>query len=115
MRKIAFFLAIALLVSIPLSVHAAESRTVFIPRLSFSGTTANCSVDVDGDTIYDYIVVTMKLFQGNNLLKQWSASGSRSVSMSESYKVTKGVSYTLTIEVMINGTSRPSSSVTKTC
>lgn len=115
MRKIAFFLVLLLVVSMPLSVQAAEPKLIIRPTLWFEGTTAHCEISMNADHTYDYLVVTMKLYQGNNLLKQWAKSSPGSVYMYETYPVTKGVTYTLTIEIMVNGTSHPSGSTTKTC
>ena len=116
MKKLAVFLALVLFISVPLNVQAVEPRLIWEgPTLTFSGTTAECELTIDADRVSDYMVVTLKLFQGNNLVKQWSKAGSISVTVSGTCTVTKGVTYTLTGEVMINGTSRPTLSVTKTC
>lgn len=116
MKKISLLLALILVISIPLQAYAVESRDVWNgPNLSFSGTTAECSLKIYGDYSSDYIVVTLKLFQGNNLVKQWSKGGSGVVSISETWPVTKGLTYTLTGEVMINGTYVPTHSDTGTC
>ena len=115
MRKIALLLAVVLVLSAPLSAQAAMPRTEIIPTLSFSGTTARCEVIVDADHTYDYVVVMLKLFHGNNLIAQWSEANAGSVDISETCTVTKGVTYTLTAQVTINGYSYPSCSTTKTC
>lgn len=116
MRKLSFLLALILVLSVPIQVFAAESRDFWVgPNLTFSGTTANCSVSFYGNNVSEYIVVTLKLFQGNNLVKQWSKAGSGGVSLSGTCTVTKGVTYRLTAEVMINGTYVPTHSVTETC
>jgi hypothetical protein len=115
MRKIALLLAIVLVVSIPLSVQATTPRTEIVPSLSFNGTTAKCSVFAAANNTSDYVVVQLKLFQGNKLITQWAKSSNRSVSISENCTVVKGLTYTLTAEVMINGGSYPTRSVSKTC
>lgn len=116
MRKLSFILVLILVMSIPLQAYAVESRYMWVgPKLTFSGTTANCEVEFVGNNVSDYIVVTLKLFNGNNLVKQWSRAGSATVSLSSSCTVTKGVTYTLTCEVMVNGTSLRTYSTTKTC
>lgn len=115
MRKIALLLVIVLVMSIPLSVQATTVRTEIVPNLSFTGTTAKCTVYAAANSTSDYVVVQLKLFQGNRLIKQWAKSSNRSVEISETYTVTKGLTYTLTAEVMINGSSYPTRSVSKTC
>lgn len=55
-RLITISLVIVLLISLCASVYAVESRTQQVfPSLSFSGTTANCSVSVYGDNHSDEI------------------------------------------------------------
>lgn len=50
MRKVALFLAILLVLAIPIIANADNSRIVSVtPRLSFSGTTATCIVRVDAE------------------------------------------------------------------
>lgn len=117
MKKIALLLVLVLMVSMPLSVLAETSRAneLYGVTLTFSGTTANCRATVEIDEPSYYIVVTMKLYHGNQLLKQWSQSRNGSIDLQGTHTVTKGQTYTLTMELMINGTSRRSTSTTKTC
>ena len=122
MRKLALFLALVLLMMVPVSAEPAPASEDPAPRavtidasLTFSGTTAYCSCDVAEDSPSAYIVVTMKLRKGNTVLKEWSKAGTGSVSMDKTATVTKGQTYILTVDVMVNGTSKPQQSVTKTC
>lgn len=114
MKKVALLLVFALLLTIPATANSSRMITA-IPSLSFTGTTANCSCYVSEDSNHDYVVVTMKLQLGNTVIRQWSRAGAGSVSMSETVTVTKGQTYTLALDIMVNGTSRPQYSVTKTC
>ena len=114
MKKPALLVALVLLLSVPATANSSRISSV-MPSLSFSGTTANCECWIIEDSQYSYIVVTMKLMSGNTCLKTWSKAGAGSVTMSETTTVTKGQTYTLTVDVMVNGTSRPQYSVTKTC
>ena len=51
MRKIIISFAMIVVLMIPLTAQAAGMRSnTIIPRLSFSGTTANCSVTVMADS-----------------------------------------------------------------
>lgn len=117
MKKIAFLLAVVLVAVMPLSVLAETYRIAenYDVNLTFSGTTANCRASVEANEPSYYLVVTMKLYHGNQLLKQWSQSSNGSVYLQKTHTVTKGQTYKLTMELMVNGTSRPSRSVTKTC
>lgn len=113
MKKIALLLVLVMVLSVPVTASTPRITSV-IPSLTFSGNTANCKCTVLEDSQYAYIVVTMRLKSGNTILKEWSAAGNECVSISKTATVTKGQTYTLTIDVMVNGTSRPQRSVTKT-
>ena len=117
MKKIALLLAMVLVVSMPLSALAVPSRAneEYMVTLTFIGTTAKCEGEVFTQYPNDYVVMTLKLFHGNQLLNQWSQSRGGSFEMVRTHTVTKGQTYTLTMELMINGTSRRSTSTTKTC
>ena len=82
-RFITISLVIVLLISLCASVYAVESRTQQVfPSLSFSGTTANCSVSVYGD---NKIEVTLELKNGTKLVDSWSDSGTNYVMLSGSH------------------------------
>ena len=82
-RFITISLVIVLLISLCASVYAVESRTQQVfPSLSFSGTTANCSVSVYGD---NKIEVTLELKNGTKLVDSWSSSGTSYVMLSGSH------------------------------
>lgn len=106
-------LVIALLLSI--SAQAATQRAITLyPSLSFSGTTANCSISILGAT-NDTFYVTLKLWRGSTCLATWHDSGSGYVTMSETETVEPGYTYDLTADVVINGTLQPRVSVQATC
>lgn len=103
-------------VSLSISVQAAELRTVSAkPMLSFNGTTAFCSVICRGDSSDDTIDVTLTLYQGLTYVDSWSDSGSGQVKLSGSCKAVSGKSYKLVVDYSVNGESKPSVSTTKTC
>ncbi len=87
----------------------------FIQRgdLTFSGTTAICTAYVKSST--DRIQVTMKLWDGNSCVKSWSSAGNSRISLQQTTTVTKGKSYTLTIDFSINDRTQPRWSQTKRC
>lgn len=102
MRKLSLFLAIILIVAMPLSVSAATRATTVNPTIGFSGTTAECEVTVFGNYATDYIEVTMKLMRGNSCIATWSDSGYGYVYMYEEANVVRNVTYTLVVQVKIN-------------
>lgn len=105
-----------MLLTLQLQVCAAETRAYRnFPSLSFSGTTANCSATVYGNDNSDTITVTMKLWDSGTCLKTWRDTGEGSVKLSETYGVSKGKTYKLTVDATINGLVQPTASVTKTC
>lgn len=111
-RSLALILVIVLASAV--TVQATQTRVPHvISGLSFSGTTANCKAEVTANRTSDKIDVTMILWQGDTQLKSWSASGTGSVSLSKTYSVEKGKTYTLTVDATINGTEMERQSVTK--
>ncbi len=102
MRKVALFLAIIIVVAMPLSVSAASRAITVNPTLQFSGTTAECEAIVVGDNGTDYIEVTMKLMRGASCVATWSDSGYGYVYMYEEASVVRNVTYTLVVQVKIN-------------
>lgn len=116
MKKRVVVLMLVLLFTTQTFVTAVMPRAgEVIPILTFSGTTATCQAMVAEDSQYSYVVVTMKLWSGNQCLQTWSKAAAEKVWLKETATVTKGQTYTLTVDVMVNGTSRPQYSVTKTC
>lgn len=113
MRKIALLIALLLLV-FPVTANAATPRLVSIkPGIDFNGTTANCTVFVSGNTMNDDIEVVVKLWQGSICIATWKTSGIGYVNLSRSKTVSKGIEYTLTADVTINGSKQPTASITK--
>ena len=116
MKKRVIVLIFVLLFTIPSIAFAATPKTgSVIPKLSFSGTTATCQATVLEDSPYSYIVVTMKLWSGNQCLHTWTKADTETVMLKETATVTKGQTYRLTVDIMVNGTSRPQYSITRTC
>ena len=116
MRKASILLALLLLVAIFTTAQASPARiSPAYPSLSFSGTTANCSVYIKADNLNDSISATIQLWQGSSCVATWYASGVGSLTHSASKAVTSGLQYTLTVDANINGSSIPRVSTTKTC
>lgn len=101
------------IVSMSLNAVALERSTSYIPSLSFTGTTANCSVVIvsSGNSIN----ATLQLWHGNTLVKSWSGSGTSRLVIRGTYNATSGQSYTLSAVGTVGGVSFTSTSITKTC
>lgn len=115
MRKIAFLLAIILVISAPLSVFAAPRALTINPVLDFEGTTAFCEATAVGNNTSEYIEVTMKLKWGIFTLETWTASGYGYVYMLEEHSVNKGWTYKLVVEVTVDGVESSPVHVEGTC
>lgn len=109
-RVIAFIIAFVFLFS---TVAFAATTAVGKPSLTFSGTTANCSITVTQSG--EPISVTLELYQGSTLIDSWSKSGSSRVKVSGSATVSSGLSYRLEAHGTINGVPFTATPVTKTC
>ena len=111
-RLFSFTLALTLLLLFSAPVFAATQVNRVTPNLSFSGTTANCSVTVKGSgTIH----ATLELWRGSTLVASWSGSGTNRVSISGSASVSRGQTYTLTVSGTVGGVAIQATPVTKTC
>jgi type 1 fimbria pilin len=109
-RTIAILVLLVLLCSA--SAYAATTA-VGKPSLSFSGTTASCSITVTQSG--KPIDVTLELYQGSTLVDSWSKSGTSRVKVSGSASVTSGLSYRLEAYGTINGVPFTATPVTRTC
>jgi hypothetical protein len=115
MRKIAVFMAVIIIISMPLTVSAATNALEIDPYLTFSGTTATCDVMVVGNNTSEHIQVTMKLMYGSTCVASWSDSGYGYVYMLEYAGVTKGRTYELIVAVTVNDVAKTPVSVSGTC
>ena len=108
--------ALALLVVLSISAAAVTTRTPSVqPSLTFQGTTANCRVYARGDNSSDKVSATIELRQGNTVVDSWSTSGSGWINWSGSASVTRGRTYTLVVNVTINGTKYSPINISKIC
>ena len=116
MKKIALLLAVILVLAMATTAYAAEPRLLNImPGLSFSGTTAECSVVVAGNYANDDIDVVIKLWRGSTCVRTWYANGDGYVFWEGTATATKGKTYTLTADVTINNVTKPRVSISGTC
>lgn len=112
-RIISTFLAIWIIVAIPLTAYAATPRLLAAnPVLQFNGATAICSVTITSES--DEIEATIKLNKGTSCIATWNASGTGYIIFNESKGVSSKGEYTLTVDITINGVKQPQISDTKT-
>lgn len=110
-RFLLLFLVVTMVLAMPVQARVPSAS----PSLSFSGTTANCSIKVVGDKSTDEISVTLELWRGTTCLASWEDSGTGRLSMNETETVTKGYTYKLTADVTINGKTLPQVEVSARC
>ena len=118
MRKFIVLLsALAIVIAMGASVKASsESYARIIPGLSFSGTTATCSLKVFAEHTTDSIVATVTLKHGSSTVKQWSnLTDDGILDFSDTASVLHGETYTMQVTLTINGSPYPVADVTKTC
>ena len=118
MRKLIAVMSVFLIVfTMSFRVNAAsDSYVTVIPGLSFSGTTATCSLKVYASYSTDSIVASVTLKHGNSTVKQWTnLTANGYLNFSDTANVSHGETYTLQVTLEINGVSYPVSDITKTC
>ena len=113
-RFFALFLVLTMLLSA--AVFAADTRASdYRPVLTFSGSTATCSVDIYGASSSDEIEIEVKLYMGTTLIESWNDSGYGALEFEETCTVTRRKTYKLTVVATINGEEQSPVSVTATC
>lgn len=116
MKKIAFLLALLLVISLSVPVRAVEARSPNVTRtLNFNGTSANCYVHIQTGDMDSTIIATIQLWQGGTCIATWYANGLGTLNSSNTCAVTSGMQYTLTVSATVDGATISIPSVTKTC
>ncbi|MGN1157046.1 MAG: hypothetical protein ACI4TK_12790 [Agathobacter sp.] len=116
MKRQVLALVMLVIMALTVSAQAVETRSTGVqPYLSFSGTTAICTVQCKGDSARDEIKATLTLYQGTTYVDSWSGSGTGIVPIYGECTVRSGKSYTLKVTYSINGITKPSVSTTATC
>ena len=116
MKKRILTLSALFILVFTMSAQALEPRTTTSePILSFSRTTAYCAVECAGENTGDEVKATLTLYRGTTYVDSWSGSGTGTVSVSGSCRVTSGKSYKLVLEYSVNGSAKPSVSATGVC
>ncbi len=112
-RIISCILAVVLILSLGISTFAAVQAVITSPKLTFSGTTANCSATVTAAG--SYICATLELYCGGSLVDSWSENGNNRVNPAGTATVVSGNTYTLIVSGTAGGAPFSSTPVTKTC
>ena len=100
----------------PIYAEAASLRTATIwPSMAFDGTTAQCSVSVTADHFTDDIEIVVKLWRNGQCIKTWEDSGTGYLIFDKTATVTKGYTYTMTVDATLDGVVQPTVSVEGTC
>lgn len=97
------------------SLCSVSRVMTILPAISFDGTTANCRVSVSADRSTDQISAVIQLWNGSTRIARWTDSGTGYLLFSNSATVSKGKTYELTVDVKINGVSKPQVSIEGTC
>lgn len=100
-RRMAALVCVLMFV-LSMTANAAEPRAKqVVPTLTFSGTTANCSVTIM--ELGKDINATMSLWCGNTLVDYWSGNAANMLTLGGSCPVVKGQTYTLKVSGTIGG------------
>ena len=115
MKKHFFPIMCAFLELLSSTAHAATRAAAVVPRISFNGTTASCTVFVAADRPTDDIEAVIKLWQGSKCIETWEASSVGDLAFSGTATVSRGKTYQLTVDVTLEGKAQPRFSVKGTC
>lgn len=118
MKKRFCALCVVLLLALSVTAGAVETRwSTPVPRLTFSGTTATCDVEIWTDSDSDIIGLTVQLWDGDTCLKTWTDTGTGALNFSETHSrgISAGKSYTMTVSYSIAGKIYPKLSTSAIC
>lgn len=115
MKKIAVILAVVFAMCITTTAFASEPERILTNKVTFTieGTTARCYVLVVSDS--PDTKVDVKLWDGKTCLRTWSERKKGSITINENVSVKKGKTYTMTVDITVNGVAKPQIVRTKTC
>ncbi|MBO7339565.1 MAG: hypothetical protein J6U66_05805 [Lachnospiraceae bacterium] len=118
MKKVlALVIVLSVFAAVSFPVKAAEDRSASVfPGLSFSGTTATCSLRVYASHTTDTILAAVTLKHGSSTVKQWTnLTAYGTMNFSDTAPVSHGETYTMQVTLEINGVSYSVADITKTC
>lgn len=86
------------------TTYAASTRAAqIVPRISFNGTTASCTIFTATDKPTDDIKAVIKLWQGNRCVKIGERSSVGDLAFSGKSMVAKGKTYQLIVDEKLSG------------
>ncbi len=112
-RLLPLILVFVILLTLGANAAIAPRGDHLYPQLTFSGSTANCSVTITQPN--KQIEATLALWKGNRLIDSWPGSGTSVVYISGSASVTPGETYTLKVYGTADGVPFDLVSVSGTC
>ena len=113
-KVIAAILVVILLFTICSHAFAVSPYiATFTPSLSFSGNTANCSVNIMETG--KFIDANLELWSGSTLVDSWSGRGTSVVRITGSCNVTSGRTYTLKVTGTVGGNTISVTPISRTC
>lgn len=106
MKKISFFLAIVMILCIPVTAFADDDDRILTDRVTFtiSNGTANCYVNILSDS--RNTSVSVRLLDGSRCINSWSESNKDTFIINKSVPVRKGRTYTLIVDVTVDGVAK---------
>ena len=116
MYKRALGLLVVLVLVLGIAAQAAEMRAPTTRvSLTFSGTTANCSAQVQTDKTTDTVSGFLTLVNGPRVIATWPVRGNGIVKVNKTASVESGKTYVLTVTYSINGGEQKTAGTSKTC
>lgn len=115
MNKRALILTVLLAFVFGLPAFAVETRTVDIrPSLTFAETTAECKVVIMGNSSSDDITAVIKFWENGRCLETWNEDATGILNFRTTVEVSKGNTYKLTVDAVIDGEEQPTAYIEKT-
>lgn len=116
MKKRMISIAAMLVLIFSVSAQAATPRVVQVnPKLSFSGSTAYCMMEVQGGNSNASIEATMTLWDGDSSVATWEGTGTGTLFLSKTCTVLPSKTYVLTVDVTLNGQALEQRTVSAIC
>lgn len=94
---------------------ALAPRTTIAPTLTFTNTTATCGVTIFDGSSSAKITAVISLKNGNDCIESWERSAVGYFYFNETVSVTRGQTYTLSVDATIDGKTYQTASTSNTC
>ena len=115
MKKRVLILTVLLAFVFGLPVLAGETRAVAIrPALTFAETTVECKVAIYGNSNSDDITAVIKFWENGRCLETWNEDATGFLNFKTTVEVSKGNTYKLTVDALIDGEEQPTAYIEKT-